>query len=160
MACKDSSRRPAASLWLLVGFRAAFIYFDSGTSRLKLQVSQPRCRAMIDYNALTFSGLSSKSIPDIHHPFRIRHVWLGRHLGPLYLPHTLTLSSHSRAQPPLLDLQEQCHSSCIRTDPNSVPFLDIAKYSPLLTDLMATTPTLTDRISIRPGKKGGNKNVC
>lgn len=41
----------------------------------------------------------------------------------------------------------------IRTDPNSVPFLDIAKYSPLLTDLMATTPTLTDRISIRPGKK-------
>lgn len=41
---------------------------------------------------------------------------------------------------------------CIRTDPKSVPFLDIAKYSPVLTDLMATTPTLTDRISIRPGK--------
>lgn len=74
-------------MWVLVGFRAAFIYFDSGTSRLKLQVSQPRCRAMIDYNALTFSGLSSKSIPDIYHPFsKIGHVWLGRHLGPLYLP--------------------------------------------------------------------------
>lgn len=41
---------------------------------------------------------------------------------------------------------------CIRTDPKSVPFLDMAKYSPVLTDLMATTPTLTDRISIRPGK--------
>lgn len=116
---------------------------------------------MIDYNSLTFSGLSSKSIPDIHHPLsRIGHVWLGRHLGPLYLPHTVTLSSHSRSQPPLLDLQEQCRSSRIRTDPNSVPFLDIAKYNPLLTDLMATTPTLTDRISIRPGKKRGNKNVC
>lgn len=70
---------------------------------------------------------------------------------PYASPPTLTFSS--RYEPPLLDLQEQCHSSCIRTDPNSVPFLDIAKYSPLLTDLMATTPTLTDRISIRPEKK-------
>lgn len=147
-------------MWLLVGFLASFIYFDSGTSRLKLQVLQPRCRAMIDCNILTFSGLSSKSIPDISHPIsRVRHVWVGRYLGPLYLPITLTFSS--RSQPPLLDLQEQCRSSCIRTDPNSVPFLDIAKYSPLLTDLMATTPTLTDRISIRPvKKKRGNKNVC
>ncbi len=44
----------------------------------------------------------------------------------------------------------------VPTDPKSVPFLDIAKYRPVLTDLMATTPTLTDRISIRPeeGKKG------
>lgn len=39
------------------------------------------------------------------------------------------------------------------TDPKSVPFLDIAKYRPVLTDLMATTPTLTDRISIRPGEE-------
>lgn len=41
----------------------------------------------------------------------------------------------------------------VPTDPNSVPFLDIAKYRPVLTDLMATTPTLTDRISIRPGEE-------
>lgn len=41
----------------------------------------------------------------------------------------------------------------VPTDPKSVPFLDIAKYRPVLTDLMATTPTLTDRISIRPGEE-------
>lgn len=40
----------------------------------------------------------------------------------------------------------------VPTDPKSVPFLDMAKYRPVLTDLMATTPTLTDRISIRPGE--------
>ena len=44
-------------------------------------------------------------------------------------------------------------SQNVPTDPKRVPFLDMAKYSPVLTDLMATTPTLTDRISIRPGKK-------
>lgn len=38
----------------------------------------------------------------------------------------------------------------VPTDPKSVPFLDMARYRPVLTDLMATTPTLTDRISIRP----------
>lgn len=147
-------------MWLLVGFLASFIYFDSGTSRLKLQVSQPRCRAMIDCNILTFSGLSSKSIPDISHSVsRVRHVWVGRCSGPLCLPPP-TLTFSSRSEPPLLDLQEQCHSSCIRTDPNSVPFLDIAKYSPLLTDLMATTPTLTDRISIRPVKKKKREQEC
>lgn len=43
------------------------------------------------------------------------------------------------------------------TDPKRVPFLVMAKYSPVLTDLMATTPTLTDRISIRPGKKEGTE---
>lgn len=51
-------------------------------------------------------------------------------------------------------------SQNVPTDPKRVPFLDMAKYSPVLTDLMATTPTLTDRISIRPGKKRGNRNLC
>lgn len=47
----------------------------------------------------------------------------------------------------------------VPTDPKSVPFLDIAKYSPVLTDLMATTPTLTDRISIRTEKEGTEVSV-
>lgn len=62
MACKDFERSPAGSLSLLVRCLPSDIYFDSGTSQLKLQVSRPRCTAMIDCNTLTFSGLSSKRL--------------------------------------------------------------------------------------------------
>lgn len=62
----------------------------------------------------------------------------------------------ARTWPPRVSCETMLQG--VPTDPKSVPFLDIAKYSPVLTDLMATTPTLTDRISIRPEKEG--TGVC
>lgn len=111
MACKDFERSPAGSLSLLVRCLPSDIYFDSGTSQLKLQVSRPRCTAMIDCNTLTFSGLSSKRFLTCS-PTLGESCLLGCPciLDPYICGNTSSLPSPlcPSSQPSHVDLQEQC----------------------------------------------------
>lgn len=140
--------------WL--GVFSPDIYFDSWTSQeLELQVPWPRC---FSHDWLWHSDLFWTlvfKIPQVLAHLKETHACLDspydfwcEYLQPTLLP---SLPPHS---PPMLTtFPETLFPGCIRTDPKSVPFLDMAKYSPVLTDLMATTPTLTDRISIRPERQ-------
>lgn len=145
--------------WL--GVFSPDIYFDSGTSQLELQVSRPRCccHDWLQHSDLLWTFLLK--IPQVLAHVGENHLCLDcsydfwcENLRPILLPSLPPLSPAM-----LTTLPETLFPSCIRTDPKSVPFFDMAKYSPVLTDLMATTPTLTDRISIRPERQKGDKSL-